>query len=129
MAMRNRLVDRQLLLASSRARERLAFDERHDVVQQAVARARIEQREEVRVLEIRGDSDLAQESLDAEHGAELRIEDLERDEAVVLEIAREEDRRHAAATDLTLDRVAARRVRVQLRLWVQVTCVNGRPVT
>jgi hypothetical protein len=57
------------------------------------------------MLEIRRDADLAQESFAAEHGAELRIEDLEGDEAIVLVIARKEDRCHAAAAELALDRV------------------------
>ena len=62
----------------------------------------------LRVLQIGGDANLAQESLDAEHGAELGVEHLERDETVVLEITREVHRGHAAATELALDRVAAR---------------------
>ena len=49
------------------------------------------------MLQVRRDLDLGQEPLDAEHGAELRVEDLERDRAVVPEVAREVHRRHAAA--------------------------------
>ena len=40
------------------------------------------------------------------HGGELGPEDLERDRAIVLEVAGEVDRGHAAAAELALDRVA-----------------------
>jgi hypothetical protein len=57
------------------------------------------------MLEIRRDADLAQKAIGAEHRAELRIEDLERDAAVVLDVAREIDGGHAAATDLAIESV------------------------
>ena len=57
------------------------------------------------MLEIRRDLDLGEKPLDAEHRAEVRLEDLERDVAVVAQIAREVDGRHAARADLTLDLV------------------------
>ena len=43
------------------------------------------------MLEPGGDPDLAQEALGAERGAELGVQDLERDRAVVLEIVGEVD--------------------------------------
>jgi hypothetical protein len=58
------------------------------------------------VLQIRGDSDLAQEPLGAEDRAELGIENFHGDVAVVLEIAREVDGRHPAAPDFALDAIA-----------------------
>ena len=58
------------------------------------------------MLEIRGDFDLAQEPIDAEHGAELRLEHLEGDTTLVPEVARDVDGRHAARADLPLDEVA-----------------------
>ena len=66
------------------------------------------------MLEVRGDLDLGEETLDPEHGAKLGLEDLERDGAPVLYIAREEDRRHATGADLAFDLVAAREGRAQL---------------
>ena len=66
------------------------------------------------MLEVRRDLDLGEEPLDAEHGAELRVEHLERDVAVVLEVAREVDGGHAAAADLALDGVAIGERRVEL---------------
>ena len=58
------------------------------------------------MVEPGGDLDLGQEPLDAEHGAELGAEHLERDLAVVLEVGGEVDRGHAAGAELALDPVA-----------------------
>ncbi len=54
-------------------------------------------RQDVGMLEAGGGADLAQEALGAEGGAQLGVEDLERDGAVVLEVVGEVDARHAAA--------------------------------
>ena len=64
---------------SSRSRSDLALDERHDVEEAAVRLARVEQREDVRVLEVGGELDLGEEPLGADHGGELGPQDLERD--------------------------------------------------
>ena len=66
------------------------------------------------MLQVRGDLDLGEKALDAEHRAELRLEHLERDLAVVLDVAREVDGRHAAGADLALDLVPASEPAVQL---------------
>ncbi len=116
--MRNRLVDRELLLAIEPAAQRFALDERHHVEQQSVRFARIEQRQQVRVLQVGRDPDLAQEPLDAEHRAEFRLEQLERDVAVVAEVAREVHGRHAADADLPLDAVPIRKCGLQAAEWV-----------
>ena len=55
-------------------------------------------------LQPRGELDLAQEPLGAQRRGELGAEHLERDLAVVLEVVREVDGRHAAAAELALDR-------------------------
>src|SRR6476660_7811778 len=52
-------------------------------------------REDVRVLEAGGEANLALEPLGPERGGQLRAEDFQRDQAVVLEVASEVDRRHA----------------------------------
>ena len=52
------------------------------------------------------DLDLALEALGADVGGEMRMQDLDGDGAVVLEVVGEEDGRHAAAADFTLDAVA-----------------------
>ena len=55
------------------------------------------------MLQVRRDPDLGQEPLDAKHGAEFRVQDLERNAAVVAPVAREVHRRHSAGADLALD--------------------------
>jgi len=62
----------------------------------------------VRVLHLRGQTDPEQEPRGPEDHSELGAEHLQRDRAVVLEIAREVDGSNPAATDLALDRVPAR---------------------
>ena len=114
VAMLHRFVDRQLLFAVEARAERLALDVRHHVEQQSVGFARVEQRQEVRVLQVGRDLDLGEEPLDADDRAELRLQDLERDLAVVPDVAREIDRRHSAFTHKAVDDVAAREPRVQL---------------
>ena len=64
-----RFVDGQLLLALEHGAQRLAVDERHDVVQQPRRLARIEQRQNVGMLQIRRDPNLAEKPLGAEDGA------------------------------------------------------------
>ena len=58
------------------------------------------------MLEPGGEPDLALEPLGAERGGELRVQHLERDRAVVPEVVREVDRRHAAAAELALEPIA-----------------------
>lgn len=69
----------------------------------------------MRVIESSGDADLAQEALVGDRAGEVGVEHLDRDVAVVLEIARQEDGRHATAAELALDRVPARERRLKVR--------------
>src|SRR3990172_1023114 len=64
------------------------------------------QREDVGMVELRGDRDLAQEPVGAEGGRELWLEDLEGDSALVLEVLSEINGRHPARPEFPLDRVA-----------------------
>lgn len=64
---------------------------------------RVVDRADVRVMEPARALDLQAEPLGAEGGAELGMEKLERDGAVVLEIAGQIDGSHAAAPDLALE--------------------------
>src|SRR5262245_53497676 len=59
------------------------------------------------MAELRGDLDLAQESLRADQGAELGVEDLDGDAAAVLQVLGEEHGGHATAAQLALEPVAA----------------------
>ena len=58
------------------------------------------------MLEVRGDLDLREESLDAEDSAELGIQDLDRDESLMAHVSREIHGSHPTAADLALDAVA-----------------------
>ena len=62
----------QLLLPVEPVRSDLALDERHDVEEEAVDLAGVEQREDVRVLEVGGELDLGQEPLGADDGRRVR---------------------------------------------------------
>ena len=86
--------------------ETLAFDEAHREREHAVAVLDGVNGDDVRMRERRRGSGLAEEPL-AERAiaGELRWEHLERDRPVELEIAREIDGAHAAATELALDGV------------------------
>jgi hypothetical protein len=64
------------------------------------------QRDDVRMLEIRRRLDLGEKPLGAEGRGEFGVEDLERDLAIVTDVAREIHGRHAAVADLPLDFVA-----------------------
>ena len=68
--------------------------------------ARLEQRHDVRVLQLGRDADLAQESLGADRGGDVGIEHLDGDLPLVAAVPREVDVRHAAAAELPLDDVA-----------------------
>ena len=100
-------VDWELLLTVEAVAKRFALDERHNVEERSVRRlSRVEERKEIRVLEVGGDADLGEKPLDAHDRGKLWVENLQRDVSVVLEVAREIDRRHASSADLALDCVA-----------------------
>ena len=86
--------------------ERLACHEGHDVVEEPVSLTRIDQPENVGVLQVRGDLDLGEEAIAANDGAQLGMEDLDGDLAAVLEVFGEVDGGHAALAELALEAVA-----------------------
>ena len=61
------------------------------------------------MAEAGGRVDLAQESHGTQNGAEVRLQDLDRDLAAVLEVFREVDRCHAPMAQLSHDAVAVRK--------------------
>ena len=99
----HRVVHAELRFAIELRAERLAVDERHHVEQQAVRSPRVEERQDMRMLQARRRLDLGDEALAAEHGGEFGLEHLDRDVAVVLEVVGEIDRRHAAGAEFALD--------------------------
>ena len=58
------------------------------------------------MLQLRGDLDLAQESVGANGDSKLRAEDLDSDLTVVTDVVREVDGGHATFADQTLDGIA-----------------------
>ena len=68
---------------------------------------RIDQGQDVGMLQVRGDPDFAQEALAAERRGEFGMQHLERDLPIVLEVVGEEDGGHAAPAELALDGVGA----------------------
>jgi hypothetical protein len=100
------LADGQLLLAGEPVAQRFAFDERHDVEEEPVDLARIEERQDMRVLQVRGGPDLGQEPLGADHGRQLGAQQLEGDRAAVPDIVGQVDRGHPAGTELAVEPVA-----------------------
>ena len=102
----HRLVHAHLRFSIQLAAQRLALDVGHDVEQEAVRGARIEQRQDVWMLERRRGPDFDHESLGTKHGGELRLEDLQGDLAIVPEIACEIHGGHAALAELPFDRIA-----------------------
>jgi len=102
----DRLRDPELCLAIQLVADRFAFDIGHDVVEESVRLAGVEQRQDVWVAQRRRGLDLLHEPLGAEHGGELRAQHLDGDLAVVFEVLGQIDGSHAALAELTLDAVA-----------------------
>ena len=105
----DRGVHRELRLPIQPVPEGFALDVGHHVVQHVARGAGVEQAEDMGVLQAGGELDFLEEAVGAERAGDLGPEHLERDLAGMLEVLREVDGRHAAATDLALDRVAVGR--------------------
>ena len=110
----DRIVQRELLLPLEPAPQRLPLDERHDVVQQPAGVARVVERQDIGVLEVGGDLDLAQEPVGPDRSGQLRPEDLDGDLAAVPEVLGEEHRGHAAFAEQPLDVVAVAEGRAKM---------------
>jgi hypothetical protein len=123
----NGVVDGELLFAVQAATKRLPLDKGHDVVKEAVRLAGVDQAENVGMLQAGGGLDLAEEPVHADDSAQLRMQDLDGDLAVVLQVLGEIHGGHAALTKLAVETVtvaqrrgeAARDRRAQLRLRVR----------
>ena len=99
----HRFVERNLSLAIHSLAERFAFYVRHDVIDDAVMLTRVVQRHNVRMTQSCGRGDLRKEARGAHRRRDLRIHHFYCNAAVVPEIARAIDRRHAAAADFALN--------------------------
>ena len=108
-------VHRELLLAVEPVAQRFPLDERHREPEPVGGLTAVVHREDVGVLQPGGEADLALEPFRAEGVAQVRMEDLERDGAVVAQVVREVHRRHAAAAQLALDGIARGETCFELR--------------
>ena len=93
---------RKRALARHPLLERLALHEGHRVVEQRPVGAGAQDRDDVRMLEVRRDRDLTLEARGVHIARELGREDLHDDLAVEGEIRREEQPAHPAAGKLSL---------------------------
>jgi hypothetical protein len=78
-----RVVDRELLLTIESLAERLTRHQRHDVEKKPVCLAGIEQRKDVRVLKVRGGTDLGQEAFASHYRSQLGMQNLDRYRAMM----------------------------------------------
>ena len=101
----HRLANRQLSLARHPVAERLALHERHRVPELTARVARVVDGQDVRMLKLGSEFDLALESLGTERRGEIGEQDLEGDRPVALFVDGEIHCRHAAATELSIDAV------------------------
>jgi hypothetical protein len=99
------LVHGELALALQAIAEALALDEWHHIEEEAVRLPRIEEREDVRILERRRRLDLRQEALGADDRGKLGAKHLHRDLAIVAQVVGEVDRRHSAGAELALETI------------------------
>ena len=104
---------RQGALTRDPVAEGCPLDERHDVEQVGAGRVRpsggtrVVERQDVGVLQRRGDADLTEEAVGAHRRGQIGLEHLHRHLAVVPQILRQVDGGHAAGTRFALDAVAA----------------------
>lgn len=89
----------------SRLKDRSYSHQRHHIVEQSIAVSRIEERQDVRMLQFRGGSDLSQKPLAAQRRAQFGVQHFDGDAAVVIEIVREIDSRHPAGAELAFDAI------------------------
>ena len=100
------IVHRQLLLAADPVTHRLPFDVRHHVEEKAIGLSAVVQRQDVRMLEVGGRLDFAEEPLGADDRGEFRPQHLDGDAAVVLDVLRQVHGGHAALAEFPLEAVA-----------------------
>jgi len=99
------VADRQLPFPSEPLTERLAFHERHGVIEEVVRRPGGEERHDVGMLEARGELDLAAEPLRIDPGGELGGEDLDDDAPMEPALLCDEDATHPTTAELSLEMV------------------------
>ena len=101
-----RVLEREPLLAHEALPQRFAAHIRHHIIEGSVRLTGVDERQDMRMGEPRGNRDLAQKPLGADRGRDLGPQHLDRDLAAVPEVFGDVHRRHAAATQDPLDPVA-----------------------
>jgi hypothetical protein len=99
------LVHRQLALARQFDPERLAGNERHDVIQEVAVGAGSEKRNDVGMLQAGGELNLALEPFHVDRRPHLGRQELDDDLAAEADFLGEEHPTHAAAAQLLQDAV------------------------
>src|SRR5262245_48489291 len=102
-----RLLHWQLAFALQTLAQRVALDVGHHVEQPIAGASRIENRNDVGMAQRRRDAYLGSEAIRGDAARELAAEHLDRDASRMPQVAREIYGCHAAATELTLDDIAA----------------------
>ena len=102
----HRLVHAELSVAVELRAQRFAVHERHDVIEEAVGLAAVEERENVRMLQVGRGTDLHQKPLGADRGSQLGAQHLPGHASIVLAIVREIDGGHAAFAQLAFEAIA-----------------------
>ncbi len=97
-----RVVHRQLLLPADPVADRLALDVRHHVEEETVRFPAVEEREDMRMLQIGSSGDLGKEPLGADDRGQFGPQHLDRHAAVVPDVLRQVDGGHAALPELPL---------------------------
>ena len=92
----------------------------HHVEQESVGLPGVMQREDMGMLKIGRDLDLAEEALGTQDGGQFGLQDLHRHLAVVLQVLGQIDRSHPPATDLPLDLIAVSECGLQAFLVLHV---------
>ena len=90
-----RAFDTEPVLADERLSQRFAAHVRQDIVEQPVRCPRIDQREDVGMIEPGRDTNFLKKAITSQYGAEFGAQHLERYRPIVLEIGGQVDRCHA----------------------------------
>ncbi len=102
-----RVLDGKLVFPDEPVANRLALDEGHHIVEEAVGHPGVVQAEDVGVLELGSDADFAEETVGTDGGRQLRLEHLDGHHALVLRVAGQVDEGHPALTQQALHVVMA----------------------
>src|SRR5688572_9418943 len=104
---RHRFADRHCGIAVQTAPEREAVDERHSIVWEPGGDPRREHGNDIRMLQLAGELDLALESLGTHSRCKLRSQDFHRDLSAECDFLRDEQLAQASAAELPLDAVGS----------------------